>query len=237
MIRRAAMLALLPLMLSACGGETNGEVIARYTQQVEAVRAELKGLAAKLPPPGTAVSGKLADVSPKPVYDVANGAFNTAIIAVETLNDEKPAFDLLLSSELGYALAWTGTKNPMAESALGEAAEGFAPQFETALGTPIVVLYRTVAYDPPRAVDEKTFDGGTAKIEAFVFTRADGKQVAACSVEAASSQNVTYSYKKGDDPKERLENFANSTLWQDAQAILSQCLGETTGGNFTFKRN
>lgn len=233
-MRRILLAAALPLALAACG-KTNGEVIKDYTPRMEAVRTELKGLVATLPASGTVVSGKSGDVAPRPVYDAANGSFNTAILPVEALNDEKPAFDLLLSSELESALAWTGPRNPMAESALGATAEGFDKEFEAAIATPIVVLYRTVAYDPPRAVDEKTFEGGTAKIEAFVFTRADGKQVAACSIEAASSQSVSYSYKQGDDPRARLETFARSTLWEDAQNILSQCLGETTGGLFTFR--
>ncbi len=236
MLRRACAIALLTIALSACGGETNGQVIARYAPKIEAIRGELNALVAALPAPGTVISGKIQDAAPKPVYDVANGSFNAAIIAIEELSGGKPAFDLLLSSELGYALAWTGPDNPMAESTLGQTAEDLPQQFDTAIATPIVVLYRTAAYDPPRAVDDKTFEGGTLKLEAFVFTRADSKQVASCSIEAASAQNVSYSYKEGEDPKARLAAFASSTLWDDALTILSRCLSETTGGVFVFKR-
>ena len=60
--------------------------------------------------------------------------------------------------------------------------------------------------------------------------------IGSCKVEAASAQNVSYTYKKGDDPRERLVAFAGSTLWEDTLQILSRCLGETTGGLFVFKR-
>ncbi len=234
--RRFAVLVLAPLALAACG-ESNREVIAKYAPQFEPVRAELAAMAAGLPEPGSAVTGKLADPTPVPVYDLANGAFNTAILPVEALADEKPAFDLLIASELANALAWAGPKNPMAASALDETAEGFAEQFQAALATPVIVLYRTVGYDPPRAVDEKTFEGGTARVEAFVFVRAGAKLVATCAVDAASAEDISYSYKKGEDPSRRLEAFAASTLWENALRGLARCLADTTGGTFVFQRN
>lgn len=235
MLRRFAFAFAMPLALAACG-DTNRDVIAKYTPQFQTLRGDLKTMAASLPAPGAAVSAKSADLTPKPVYDTVNGTFNTAFISLEELDGEKPAFDLILSSELGNALAWTGPRNPMAESALDESADGFDREFETALATPYVVLYRAAAYDPPRAVDDKTFEGGTVKLEAFVFSRADAKLAATCSIEAASATNVSYSYKKGEDPKERLAAFAASTLWQDALDILSRCLGETTGGVFALRK-
>lgn len=236
MLRRAALIALLPAALAACG-ETNREVIARFKPQLDAAHAELKAMVATLPAPGSAVSGKLDEALPKPVYDVATGTFNTAILAVEDLDDVNPVFDLHLASDLGNSLAWSGPNNPMAESALDATVDGLDKEFETALATPIVIFYRAASYDPPRAVDEKTFDGGKVKLEAFVFARPGGKQVATCSIEAAADTNVSYSYKQGDDPMERLVAFANSSMWEDALKTLSECLTATTGGTFVFQRN
>ena len=235
MLRRFALAALLPLALAACG-DTNRDVIARYTPKVEAMRADLAKMAATLPAPGAAASGAAARAEPRPVYDAANGVFNTAFVPVEALSGAKPVYDLLLPSDLANALAWVSPANPMAESALDAPADGFAQQFDAALATPIVVLYRAAAYDPPRAIDDKNFEGGALVLEAFAFTRADSRMIGSCKVEAASAQNVSYTYKKGDDPRERLVAFAGSTLWEDTLQILSRCLGETTGGLFVFKR-
>ncbi|MFT3809582.1 MAG: hypothetical protein QM698_06650 [Micropepsaceae bacterium] len=235
-MRRIVLALSLPVVLAACG-ESNRDVITRFTPQIEAVRGELKAIAGTLPAPGVVVSGKVADADPKPVYDVAAGAFNTAFVPVEALSDDEPVYDLILSSELLNALGWTGAKNPMAESALDESAEGFDKQFQTALATTYVVLYRAAAYDPPRAIDDKTFEGGTLKLEAVVFERAASRQVAACSIEAASDTSVNYTYKEGEDPKARLVAFAGSTLWSDALKTLAQCLTATTGGTFVFERS
>lgn len=235
MPRRFALVLAAPLALAACG-ETNRDVIAKYAPQFETVRADLKKLAASLPPPGTATTGGDAALTPKPVYDSANGAFNTAFLAVEELDGAKPAYNLILSSELANALAWTGANNPMAESALDQSGGGFDKEFETALATPYVVFYRAAAYDPPRAVDDKTFEGGTVTLEAFLFARADGKPGATCVVSAASADSVSYSYKQGEDPKERLAAFASSTLWENTLDALSKCLAEATGGTFVLRR-
>ncbi len=235
MLRRLILVALLPLALAGCG-ETNRDVIARYTPKFDAMRADLAKMAASLPAPGAGVSGTAGKAEPRPVYDAVNGVFNTAFLPVEALSGAPPAYDLLLPSELANALAWTGPANPMAQSALDETAGGFALQFDAALATPIIVLYRAAAYDPPRAIDDRTFEGGTLTLEAFVFTRADSRMVASCKVEAASAQDLSYTYKKGDDPRERLVAFAGSTLWEDALNILSRCLGETAGGLFVFQR-
>jgi len=234
-MRRIALSVILPMALAACG-ETNRDVIQRYTPQIDAVRAELKTMAGTLPAPGSALSGKTNDVDPKPVYDAAAGSFNTAFIPVEALDGAKPLYDLILPSELLNALAWTGADNPMAESALEERNDSFGKAFETALATPYIVLYRAAAYDPPRAVDDTTFEGGTLKLEAFVFARSGARQIATCSIEAASNQSVSYTYKKGEDPRARLVAFAGSTLWSDALQTLSECLTATTGGTFTLER-
>lgn len=235
MLRRLILVALLPLVVAACG-EAKRDVIASYTAKVEALRADLAKMAASLPAPGGAASGTAGKAEPRPVYDAANGVFNTAFLPIEALSGAAPAYDLLLPSDLANALAWVSPANPMSASALDEPADGFAQQFDGALATPIIVLYRAAAYDPPRALDDTTFEGGTLILEAFVFTRAESRMVASCKVEAASAQNVSYTYKKGDDPRERLVAFAGSTLWEDALQILSRCLGETTGGLFVFKR-
>ena len=224
------------LLLSACSRSAKEE-IAATTPAVQALRTQSNTIVGGLSSFGSGVSMSMAQVDPKPVYDRKTASFNTAFVSVEQLKDDSaPAFDLGLDSDLSHALAWTGAKNPMAESRLGEAAGEITGTIESALATPYVVVYRTVTYGKPVATADGTgFEGGVVDFEAFVVAVERNTWVASCRVQAESAQQVTFSYKKGEDPKQRLEAFAGSTLRDDALAKLAACLTEQTGGTFQFK--
>lgn len=234
-MRLFAAALVLPLILAACGGPSARDVIAQNKAAMDTKRAELRAAAGALPLVDTAASTRLSAPETKPVYDVPGDAFNTAFMAVEEIDGGKPEFDLMLQSDLLNALAWTSANNPLAESALDNQIDGFAERFAIASNTPYVVLYRAVAYEPPVAMDETTFDGGVVKLEAFLVALPAKRQVASCVVDAESAQDVSYSYKKGEDPKARLVAFAHATLWADAKKKLAACLTETTGGVFVFE--
>ena len=224
------------LVLAACG-QNAGDVIASFKPRMDDMRARLQGVIAALPQPGVAVSSSMSVADPKPVHDVATGTFNTAFLSAEEITSgDKPAFDLALTSDLGFTLAWTGPKNPMAASAMSGAIEGLDKQFESALATPYAVIYRTVSYVPPKATDATNFDGGDLDMEAFLVRTANATSVASCRIQAQSAQEVSYSYKKGDDQIAKLEAFAASTLYQDARRKLAACLTEQTGGTFMYDK-
>jgi hypothetical protein len=236
-MRRVAILLLLPLLLAGCG-KTAGEVIAENKAKADAVRETLATALSMLPPPGESLTAVAGMPDPKPFYEVqadykvsANAAFLTP---EEIKASGKPAYDLILSSDLAYVLAWTGPNNPMSETALEGPENDLPATFGNALATPYAIIYRPVAYNPPVAEDEKNFSGGTLDLEAFLVRLSDGTPLVACRIQAASDTSVSYTYKQGDDPKERLVAFASSTLRDDAMKTLAQCLNDKTGGTFKF---
>lgn len=240
---RSAQLGLMAaalILLGACG-KTGQEAIAENTPAVEAMRARLNTVVGGLPSLGSAVSMSMspAPLDPRPVYDRKTGTFNTAFVSAEQLKDDSaPRFDLVLESDLGYALAWTGSKNPMAESRLGESAGDMNGTFEKALKTPYVVVYRTASYEPPVAsADGTSFEGGNLDLEAFLVSVDRNSWVASCKILAESQASLQFTMKKGEDPKARAEAFAHSTLWEDALKKLGACLAEQTGGTFELSQS
>lgn len=225
------------LMVAACG-ETAGDTIEANRPKMEEIRTALRAALANLPPVGVVqTSPSSGGLDPKPTYDLKSGTINTAFLSVEELEDgSRPEFDLTLDSDLARTLAWTGPKNPMAESALSSASE-IGDDFEAALKTPYAVIYRPASYVKPVADSATSYAGGTLDLEAFVVRIDTAKTVAICRIQAAPSNEVSYSYREGEDPKARLEAFASSTMWDDARAKLSRCLADQTGGTFVFDRN
>lgn len=236
---RALRLAVLaaPLLLAGCG-KTAGEVIAENKPKVDAVRATLSTALSMLPPVGESLTAVAGTPDPKPSYEVQSDfkvSGNTAFVTPEEIKSSgKPAYDLILSSDLAYALAWTGPDNPMSQTAMEGPENELAATFANALATPYAVIYRPVSYAPPVAQDDKNFSGGTLDLEAFLVRLSDGTPLVACRIQAASDTSVSYTYKQGEDPKERLVAFAGSTLRDDALKTLAQCLSEKSGGRFTF---
>jgi hypothetical protein len=233
---RLGLIAAAAMLLLAGCGRTAKEAVAENTPAVQALRAKLNTVVGGLPSFGSAVSMSMAPVDPKPVYDRKTGTFNTAFVSVEQLKDDSaPAFDLILESDLSNALAWSGSRNPMAESRLNEPAGDLNDIFERALKTPYVVIYRTISFAKPIAsADGTSFDGGMLDLEAYVVPVERNTWVASCRIAAESDTKVSFSMKKGEDPKEKTEAFAQSTLWQDARKQLAACLAEQTGGTFQF---
>ncbi|BCW90419.1 hypothetical protein sos41_35880 [Alphaproteobacteria bacterium SO-S41] len=229
---RSAAVA-LALVVAACG-VSNRDVIATYKPKMDELRVKLVAAAHNLPTLGTLQTAAVAPADPLPVYDGHNlPAANTAFLPVERIHEgSEPGYDLIVSSHLGYTLAWTGPNNPMAESALDATGTDLSTQFDAALATTYVVLYRTVSYQKPVAADETTFDGGTLDLEAGLYRIDTGATIATCRIQATSAEKVSYSHKEGDDPRAALESFADSTLRDDALAKLSACFKETAKAEF-----
>ena len=231
------VLPLVALLVLAACGQNAGDVIASFKPRMDEMRARLQATIAALPQPGVAVSSSMSVADPKPVFDAAAGTYNTAFLSAEEIaTGDDPAFALNLTSDLGLALAWTGPKNPMADSAMSGSIDGLDKQFEAALATPYAVIYRAVSYAPPKASDATNFEGGNIDMEAFLVRTANATSVASCRIQGESAQEVSYSYKKGDDPVARLEAFAKSTLYDDVRKKLAACLTEQTGGTFVFDK-
>jgi hypothetical protein len=86
------------------------------------------------------------------------------------------------------------------------------------------------------AVDAQTYKPGTVDIEGFVVDLTANKLAASCRFTANSSARVEYSYRKGDDQQQRLQDFAYSSMYTDARQKLQPLLAQVTGGRFVLEK-
>lgn len=148
-LNAAGLVVGVALAVPMFGGPTRKEVIDRYKPQFEVMRGALREIHGKLPPPGSLKTDQYRpNLSPMPVFNERDRSkTNTAIVAPEHLVDPsaKAAYDLILSTDLMHSLAWTGPKNPMAESSLYDRAGDFDQTLERALGYRYIVVYRSAS--------------------------------------------------------------------------------------------
>jgi hypothetical protein len=237
---------LLAVVCTACSGESNRKVIQRYEPQFTAKRQQFQKIAVMLPPAGSVKEASPANLSPKPVYDAKNSASNnTEIVMFDQLLDPDAEsvghqrLDLLLSRDLLIALKWTGPKNPMSADGIDKHNPNLEQTLKQALAAIYLVVIRPVNFVAPVATDEATFKGGMADLEGFVVDLTGQKVAGSFHYSAKSASSVEYSTKKGasDAAKQaRLEDFAYSSLYEDARKKLKPLLEQTTGGTFAIDR-
>lgn len=224
--------------------ETTDEVIARYRPQFAEVRAKLKRIAAKLPPVGSVRGDTLPpNLNPKPVYDVPGRTFNTSIMMAAHCDDpdkklKSPTdFDLLFFEDgLHHQLSWTGEKrepNRWSETARRD----FAAGFERSLALPYLVVARPASYNPPVAVNEKTFLGGELDLEVFLVDLRTEAVLGAFRRTVRPDPQLMVTFRKDKQQNESVEGFVYSNVWQKAQAEVRAALARGTGGTFNTERS
>lgn len=236
----------LLFVLAICGcGEKNRDILARYTPRFADKRAELSALARQLPPPGVSLRfTNQPPLAPKPVFiHGKDEETNTDFLSVEELSDPDatPALELYLSHGLSRGLQWTGPKNPMSETAMGDRNKQLAHELDLALSTRYLVVVRSLVDVKAEAVNDKTFRGGARIFEALVFDLQDKKLRAAVAVLAEPDATVNYSYKVSkqggqalESKEAALERAVQSAAWSSARKQLGPKLEQATGGTFVF---
>ena len=235
---RKLALSLLIVSLAACG-EKNRDAIEKVKPDFAQMRARLGKIAAAIantPPPRMPAT---AAVSPKPIFDSSSESNNADLLALEQLADidAKPKMDLHKEGDLALGLRWTGDHSPAAESMLdrreGKALEA---RLRAALQYKYLVVYRTAAITEPEVVDEHTFRPGQVALGLYLVDLANGDKVLPLAVAVGQTAPATsYAYKKGDDPKQALANFAHSSMYESVIADAAAKLKETTGGRFVLQ--
>jgi len=243
---RLACAVSLAMLWSGCGGgETTRQVLQRYGPQFNERRQQFKNIAGSLPAPGGVQDASPVNLSPRPVYDEKHhSSNNTEIVMYDQLIDPDirseghNRLDLILSGNLLTAMQWTGPKNPMSSEGLDRRSNpDLEQELKQALGEQYLVVLRPVKFVAPVATDENTFTPGTADIEGYIVNLPDQKVVGSFRYTAQSSARVEYSSRKGDTSAARqsqLEEFAYSSLYEDARKKLKPLLEQTTGGTFAI---
>jgi hypothetical protein len=221
-------------------GESTTAVTEKYRPRFAQQRGKLKRIAASLPAPGSVQNDRLpANLDPKPVYDVPNKTFNTAILMAAQCEDpdrnlKTPGeFDLSFhEDEFRTHLLWTGDKSPMAESARKSPAKDLAQRFDRSLDLRYLIVMRPERYNPPRVVNDSNFAGGEVELEVFLFDYQSEKLLGEFSREYRPDQQVMVEFRKDRKEQESAEAFIYSSVWSKAREDIVGILRSKTGGTF-----
>jgi hypothetical protein len=231
-IRRVAALA-LALVLAGCG-TTAQDVINQHKGAMDALRARLAAIGAALPEQAGELRA-VADLQPRPVY-APTGA-NTDLMMYEQLlspeddlNDPED-LDLLLSRAMLTPLLWSGPENPLSDPG-GTADEAFAENFTRAARMAYVGVARVRRYEPPVALDAKTYRGGVAEIDGYLVALDNNEVMCSFSVTAEPDEKVSYTYKEGQSREAQLESFVRSSIWTAGREKLIAGFNEFCAGDF-----
>jgi hypothetical protein len=225
-------------------GETQGAVIERYRPRFAEHRAKLKRIGANLPGSGSVRGDTLpANLDPKPVYDVPNKTFNTAILMAANCEDpdrelKSPGeFDLLFhEDEYRTHLQWTGDRNPMVESARKTRQKGLPERMERSLDLRYLAVARPVSYDPPRVVNENTFTGGELDLEVFLVDLRTEKVLGGFRRSFRPEARVLVEFRQDRKENESAEAFVHSSVWTKARKEVAATLARGTGGTFVIDK-
>ncbi len=236
-------ITLAALALSGCG-KKNGELFEEVRPQYEPLRLQVQKIAAELPDgQATQLAGKLGGKrdapNPKPVLR-DDGHGNLVFLHVRQLSDvdvridELSDLNLYLGGDFRTLLGWIAKPTTLSAATL-ESRSG--QKFLDMLAKPraqvrYLGVYRPVKYERPIAQDEKSFTGGRAVVEFFVYDLADGKLLAQWTQTTRPDETVSYLYKPGEDKKERLESWARSSIYTNMLKALGEALPREIGGEF-----
>jgi len=218
------------LISQLCCGAKVSDVISKYQGDFQKKRDQFQTIAHRLP---AQPAGKCTSLNPPIQINDNTKQYNTEIVMSDQLldPDSKPQFDIGFSKNLINGLQWTGSKSPLSSSAMSNPGDDMEKELKAALGYNYLVVNRVTDLKNPVAVDEKTFVPGHASIDAFIVNLSNNEVMCSFSFQAESAGTTSYYYKPGESQKERLEEFAHSTMWEDARKKLVDGLKKSAGAD------
>ncbi len=216
-----------------CGPKVS-EVFKKYEGDFKKKREQFQSIANSLPAHGGISTEKNCPaMSPAIEFNEKTKQFNTEMVMFEQLSDpdSKPKMDIAPKGELLNGILWTGPKNPMSPSVLDERAGDMENRLKAALAYRYLVVSRVASLTEPVALDEKTYTPGKATVETFIVDLTNNQPLCSFAIEAKSASAVNYSYKEGQSKQKQLENFAHSTLWEDARKQMLGLLKQKANAN------
>jgi hypothetical protein len=235
-IKRAVRLSLLVILIAQLGcGPKVSDVLSKYEGDFKKKREQFQTIAHALP--STAAEKPCASLNPPIQFNENTKQYNTEMLMYEQLldPDAKPPFDIRLNGDLLTAMKWTGPKNPLSPSALNNSGSEMEKSLKAALDCRYLVVNRVTDLKNPIAVNEQTYTPGQVALAVSVVDLANNETVCSFTLQAQSAAATSYYYKSGESKQERLEEFAHSSMWEDARQKLIAKLKQTAGGNIEVK--
>ena len=208
---------ILLVFQTGCGPKTS-DVLKKYEGDFKKKREQFQSIAKSLPAQGN-INNSCPAINPTIEFNEKTKQYNTEMVMFEQLSDPdaKPKMNITTNSLLLNGIQWTGPKNPMASSAMDDRAGDLEDRLKAALAYRYLVVSRVTNLVEPVARDEKTYTPGKASVETFIVDLTNNQPLCSFALEAKSASTVSYSYKEGESQQKRLEDFAHSTLWEDAR--------------------
>lgn len=249
---------LIILFLQFGCGASISDVLKKYEVPYREKREQLKKIANSLPPKGSFDNNlSCKEINPPIRFDEKAKDFNTEMLMFEQLSDPDtaPNWNLLLSGDLLHSIQWTGPKNPLSESVLGNSGDEMEQTLASALNYRYLVVNRVKEITQPLVKDEKTYTQGQATVETFIVDLTNNKTICGFTTSAKSLENlsnvrvdtkVTIEKKQvggfGKSAKPRyeevrheplpvvvqLQNAAKSSIWVDSRLQIISKLRELT---------
>jgi hypothetical protein len=204
---------------SGCGPKVS-EVFKKYEGDFKKKREQFQSIANSLTAKGSMNAEKnCPGMNPTIEFNEKTKQYNTEMVMFEQLSDPDttPKMDIAPKGELLNVIQWTCPKNTMSPSVLNDRAGDMEERLKAALAYRYLVVSRVANLTEPVALDEKTYTPGKATVETFIVDLSNNQPLCSFVIEAKSASAVNYSYKEGESKQKQLENFAHSTLWEDAR--------------------
>lgn len=224
----------------SAGGESVADAIGKVRPRYAELRAKLRRIESRLPPPGSVAGDTLpTNLAPKPRYDGRNLENNTAcLMAVQCVDpdlDPQPpgAFNLRLNgNEFLTHLTWTGDKNPLAGAGKDTPANDIVRRLEHSLRFAYLVVVRPVRFDPPRALGENAFTGGAVDLEVFLVDLPGETVVGGFRRSFEPDPKALDTLNTARRDADVIERWVYSNVLSKARAEVAATLARTTGGTF-----
>lgn len=221
---RFLVLALLGVM-TGCG-KSPSATIDEYRPEIEKLEAKLFQLKDKIPIKAEAIQ---ADLKPKLILDEESPNHNCETVMYASLQGNKPLIDLMLTSNLSTSLYWAK------QAPSGGNVEFMTRVMSGATKARYLVVHRIDESQLPVAVSDSEFVGGPVRVDGFVFDLESMTIVAAYVVEAIPADQVEYHVKTNESAKDRLQAFAQSSVWTNARERIAEAIRVSTGGEVVFR--
>ncbi|MEP6900873.1 MAG: hypothetical protein ABJA66_03925 [Actinomycetota bacterium] len=222
------LLLVITVFQFGCGPKVS-EVFKKYEGDFKKKREQFQSIAKSLPAKGS-LNDSCPAMNPTIEFNEKARQFNTEMVMFDQLSDPDttPKMDIAPHGELLNGIQWTGPKNPMSSTVLNDRAGDMEARLKAALAYRYLVVSRVVNLTEPVALDEKTYTPGKTTVETFIVDLNNSQPLCSLVIEAKSASAVNYSYKEGESKQKQLENFAHSTMWEDARKKMLDLLKQKT---------
>lgn len=217
---------LLLLAVSVGCGKSTEAVIEEYRPAIDHLRGQLKLIQDKIPLTAENVT---AELSPKLILNEESPAHNCETIMVSALQGDKGAIDLMLTTNLSTTLYWANQAPSGGDLAFMKRV------MDGATKAKYLIVHRIDESQLPIAVSEQEFVAAPVRVDGFVFELDTLTIVASYVVEAIPAEQVSYTFKQNESAKDRLQAFAQSSVWSDARVKIAEAIVNSTGGEVRLR--